>query len=138
MFTYFAADTQLFILAPLLIYPLWKHCRAGIKLLSVLIIISVIVPFYVTYTQNLDPTFIVWPRSVHKNQLNFVEKHSTNDASIYSVKLPICLPTIISSTRMERLTCAHQVTCLGFLQDLSHFTSTKTSKLLWKLFLMSF
>lgn len=56
------ADTQLFVLAPLLIYPLWKHKRAGLQLLIVLAIVSVVVPFYITYTQNLDPTFIVWPR----------------------------------------------------------------------------
>lgn len=59
---YLAADTQLFLLAPLLIYPLWKCQRVGLQILSVSAVASVIVPFYITYTQKLDPTFIVWPK----------------------------------------------------------------------------
>lgn len=56
----FTADTQLFILAPLFIYPLWKSKRFGLYLLSFAAIISVVIPFYITYTQNLDPTFMIW------------------------------------------------------------------------------
>lgn len=64
MVPHFPADTQLFVLAPLFIYPLWKSKRLGLHLLAVAAVISVITPFYITYTQNLDPTFIIWPRYV--------------------------------------------------------------------------
>lgn len=56
------ADTQLFILAPLMIYPLWKCKKTGLHILAIAAAASVIVPFYITYTQKLDPTFIAWPR----------------------------------------------------------------------------
>lgn len=59
---FFTADTQLFIIAPLVIYPLWKCRKVGLYILSASAVVSVIIPFYVTYSQKLDPTFIIWPR----------------------------------------------------------------------------
>ncbi|CRK87301.1 CLUMA_CG001103, isoform A [Clunio marinus] len=61
---YLATDTQLFILAPLLIYPLWKSIKLGSIFIGITTTISVIIPFYVTFTQKLDPTFIVWPSEI--------------------------------------------------------------------------
>ncbi|CAO1386214.1 unnamed protein product [Diamesa serratosioi] len=61
---YLAADTQLFILAPLMIYPLWKCRKTGLGLLAIVAAITVFVPFYITFTNNLDPTFIVWADEV--------------------------------------------------------------------------
>jgi peptidoglycan/LPS O-acetylase OafA/YrhL len=57
---YLATDTQLFILAPLLIYPLWRFKKFGPYLLGLVGIISVIIPCLITYIKNLDPTFIVY------------------------------------------------------------------------------
>ncbi|XP_070492793.1 nose resistant to fluoxetine protein 6-like [Chironomus tepperi] len=61
---YLAADTQLFILAPLLIYPLWKCRRVGLYLIGISASICVFIPFYITYTQNLDPTFMIFQDEV--------------------------------------------------------------------------
>jgi peptidoglycan/LPS O-acetylase OafA/YrhL len=57
---YLATDTQLFILAPLVLYPLWKWQAFGIFLLTMMTSISVIIPFVVTYVNKLDPTFLMF------------------------------------------------------------------------------
>ncbi|EAT43757.1 AAEL004811-PA, partial [Aedes aegypti] len=47
---YLAADSQLFVLAPLLLYPLWRYGRrVGATLLGTVATVSVVVPFLVTY-----------------------------------------------------------------------------------------
>lgn len=55
---YLAADTQLFVLAPLVLYPLWRWRKWGISLLVSLIIISIIVPLMQTLVQNADPSLL--------------------------------------------------------------------------------
>nr|CAD7400519.1 unnamed protein product [Timema poppensis] len=45
-----AADMQLFLLSPLILYPLWKWPRYGRIQLSALLLVSVVVPFWYTYT----------------------------------------------------------------------------------------
>lgn len=57
---YLAADTQLFILAPLILYPLWKCRKFGTIILGVVTLISVIIPFVWTYINELDATFLVF------------------------------------------------------------------------------
>lgn len=56
---YLATDTQLFILAPLILYPLWKYRKAGPILLGYVCIFTTMIPFLVTYIQKLDPTFLI-------------------------------------------------------------------------------
>nr|CAD7427092.1 unnamed protein product [Timema monikensis] len=59
-----AADMQLFLLSPLILYPLWKWPRYGRTQLLALLLVSVAVPFWYTYTAaiyeadkaRLDPT----------------------------------------------------------------------------------
>uniref|UniRef100_A0A182QX25 Nose resistant-to-fluoxetine protein N-terminal domain-containing protein n=1 Tax=Anopheles farauti TaxID=69004 RepID=A0A182QX25_9DIPT len=59
---YLATDTQLFVLAPLLLYPMWRYGhRFALTLLGTVTGISIVVPFAVTYTRRLDPTFMVFP-----------------------------------------------------------------------------
>lgn len=57
---YLATDTQLFIVAPLILYPLWRWRRVGVSLLGVVSVVSVIVPFCVTLFNKLDPTFLAF------------------------------------------------------------------------------
>nr|CAD7571669.1 unnamed protein product [Timema californicum] len=45
-----AADMQLFLLSPLILYPLWKWPRYGRIQLLALLLVSVAVPFWYTYT----------------------------------------------------------------------------------------
>ncbi|KAG5684438.1 hypothetical protein PVAND_013672 [Polypedilum vanderplanki] len=61
---YLAADTQLFLLAPLLIYPLWRNRKLGLYLTGIVALISIVIPFYVTYTNNLDPTFMIFQEEI--------------------------------------------------------------------------
>lgn len=113
------------MLAPLVIYPLWKCKRTGLHLLWILAAISVIVPFYITYTQNLDPTFIVWPKYA-QCLINWA--NDSNKTLIYLAKSPICLQTIISSTHTERLTCDRPLTFSVFSRASSLFIFTRSSK----------
>lgn len=57
---YLATDTQLFVLAPLLIYPLWRYRKAGAILLGYAAIFTTMIPFLVTYIQKLDPTLLIY------------------------------------------------------------------------------
>ncbi|XP_055682064.1 nose resistant to fluoxetine protein 6-like isoform X1 [Lutzomyia longipalpis] len=68
---YLAADTQLFILAPLLLYPLWRWRKVGIYLFAVSATVSVLIPFVVTYVNNLDPTFLAFADEIADLSENF-------------------------------------------------------------------
>uniref|UniRef100_A0A182Y7U1 Nose resistant-to-fluoxetine protein N-terminal domain-containing protein n=1 Tax=Anopheles stephensi TaxID=30069 RepID=A0A182Y7U1_ANOST len=68
---YLATDTQLFVLAPLLLYPMWRYGhRAALFLIGGVTGISILVPFYVTYTRQLDPTFMIFTDEVSDLQAN--------------------------------------------------------------------
>lgn len=58
---YLAADSQLFVLAPLLLYPLWRYGRrVGAALLATVAFISIAIPFFVTYYGKLDPSLMIF------------------------------------------------------------------------------
>uniref|UniRef100_A0A182NDQ2 Nose resistant-to-fluoxetine protein N-terminal domain-containing protein n=1 Tax=Anopheles dirus TaxID=7168 RepID=A0A182NDQ2_9DIPT len=68
---YLATDTQLFVLAPLLLYPVWRYGhRVALLLLGTVTGVSIVVPFVVTYTRRLDPTFMVFTDEVSDLQAN--------------------------------------------------------------------
>ncbi|XP_063906237.1 nose resistant to fluoxetine protein 6-like isoform X2 [Zophobas morio] len=57
---YLAADYHLFIIAPLIIYPLWKFTKIGKAALGAGIFVTVVAPFIITLTKNLDPTLMIF------------------------------------------------------------------------------
>ncbi|KAL0272824.1 UNVERIFIED_CONTAM: hypothetical protein PYX00_005652 [Menopon gallinae] len=61
---YLAVDTQFFFLAPLIIYPLWKWPIYGEISLFVATVVSVIVPFAVTYVGQLDPVLMMYSSEI--------------------------------------------------------------------------
>ncbi|TMW53381.1 hypothetical protein DOY81_001503, partial [Sarcophaga bullata] len=61
---YLSVDSQLFFLAPIIIYLLNKSRKHGVNLLVVLLVVTSIIPFVVTYLRNLDPTLMVYPREM--------------------------------------------------------------------------
>jgi hypothetical protein len=126
--TFFPADTQLFVLAPLFIYPLWKSKKLGLHLLSIAAALSVIVPFYITYTQKLDPTFIIWPRLRAAD--NIIDQYLTI-IPIYTAKFLIYRRTITSSIHTERRTCDRQLTSSAFSPDFWLFTYTRSSEFIY-------
>ncbi|XP_049276977.1 nose resistant to fluoxetine protein 6-like [Anopheles funestus] len=68
---YLATDTQLFVLAPLLLYPMWRYGhRVALLLLGSVTFTSILVPFYVTYVRQLDPTFMIFTAEVSDLQSN--------------------------------------------------------------------
>uniref|UniRef100_A0A182M972 Acyltransferase 3 domain-containing protein n=1 Tax=Anopheles culicifacies TaxID=139723 RepID=A0A182M972_9DIPT len=68
---YLATDTQLFVLAPLLLYPMWRYGhRVALWLLGTVTGISILVPFFVTYIRQLDPTFMIFTTEVSDLQAN--------------------------------------------------------------------
>ncbi|XP_032678637.1 nose resistant to fluoxetine protein 6-like isoform X2 [Odontomachus brunneus] len=61
---YLAVDTQLFILAPAIIYPLWRWRKIGKCLLVGATAISIAIPFAITLFNNLDPTLMIYSREI--------------------------------------------------------------------------
>ncbi|CAH1111035.1 unnamed protein product [Psylliodes chrysocephalus] len=68
---YLAVDYHLFIVAPFIIYPLWKKPRLGETILLFCTITSVVVPFWITYKGKLDPTVMAYPPEVSDLASNF-------------------------------------------------------------------
>ncbi|CAH1176236.1 unnamed protein product [Phaedon cochleariae] len=68
---YLAVDYHLFIIAPFIIYPIWRCRRLGEILLFVCIVISTAVPFWITYKEQLDPTLMAFPPELEDISNNF-------------------------------------------------------------------
>ncbi|RZC33146.1 nose resistant to fluoxetine protein 6-like [Asbolus verrucosus] len=62
---YLATDYHLFIIAPFIIYPLWKWHKIGKITLGVGILISVVTPFIITVKDKLDPTLMIYAPEVY-------------------------------------------------------------------------
>lgn len=50
---YLAVDMQLFWLSPLVLYSLWRWPRVGLIKLAVLVVVSIIIPFYVAWVYKI-------------------------------------------------------------------------------------
>ncbi|XP_022828881.1 nose resistant to fluoxetine protein 6-like [Spodoptera litura] len=59
---YLSVDTQLFFIAPIFIYSLWRWRKFGPILTSIALFISLIVPAVITYRDNLDPTLLFYAK----------------------------------------------------------------------------
>ena len=57
---YLSVDTQLFVLAPAVVYPLWKWRKVGEYILGSVTAVSLFIPFIVTLSDNLDPTLLIY------------------------------------------------------------------------------
>ncbi|OXU18191.1 hypothetical protein TSAR_005433 [Trichomalopsis sarcophagae] len=73
---YLSVDTQLFVLAPVIVYPLWKWRRVGHYLLGSVTIIATILPFIITLVQNLDPTLLIYTPEIKDISANEYFKSS--------------------------------------------------------------
>ncbi|EAT32544.1 AAEL015331-PA [Aedes aegypti] len=89
---YLASDSQLFVLAPLLLYPLWRYGRrVGATLLGTVATVSVVVPFLVTYYGELDPSLMIFGDEVADLQSNsyfanvYVKTHMRATAYIFGL-----------------------------------------------------
>ncbi|XP_018562596.1 nose resistant to fluoxetine protein 6-like [Anoplophora glabripennis] len=68
---YLAVDYHLFIISPLIIYPLWRKRKFGESLLIVCILTSIATPFWITFKDNLDPTLMAYPPEMEDISTNF-------------------------------------------------------------------
>nr|CAI5836893.1 unnamed protein product [Callosobruchus analis] len=68
---YLAVDYHLFIIAPFLINALWKWSKIGEAALFICTLVSIIVPVYFTYTQDLDPTLMAYPPEIEDLSTNY-------------------------------------------------------------------
>lgn len=57
---YLSTDTQLFILAPLILYPLWRWRKLGMGILGAATVVTTLIPFVVTLVKKMDPTFLIF------------------------------------------------------------------------------
>lgn len=68
---YLAVDTHLFLIAPAIIYPLWKWPRLGEGILALFTFAVAIIPFVVTYCYKLDPTQMAYPSEISDMAKNY-------------------------------------------------------------------
>lgn len=68
---YLAVDYHLFILAPIVIYPLWKKPKLGEAILFFCFVGSILLPFTITYIDELDPTMMAYPPEIKDLGKNF-------------------------------------------------------------------
>ncbi|KAJ8946580.1 hypothetical protein NQ314_008862, partial [Rhamnusium bicolor] len=68
---YLAVDYHMFVISPLIIYLLWLRRRTGEYLLAICTVTSIGIPFWITYRDNLDPTFMAYPPEVQDLSENF-------------------------------------------------------------------
>lgn len=139
---YLAADTQLFILAPLLLYPLWRWRKIGVYLFAASATISVLIPFIVTYVNNLDPTFLAFAEWVTL-QIPIVEDYKAINVLgmlkyflfyfiyFYLVRSVTCLKTSILLIFTSKHTWERQHTFLGSSQDSLCTTCKRRSKFIF-------
>jgi len=59
---FLTCDMHYFLLAPLVIYPLWRWPKPGKALLALITILSVFVPFAVTLLGGLDAVLLLFMR----------------------------------------------------------------------------
>ncbi|XP_061706201.1 nose resistant to fluoxetine protein 6-like [Cydia pomonella] len=71
---YLSVDTQLFFVAPIFIFSLWRWRRVGPIVLSICIFVSVIIPAVITYKDNLDPTLLFYAKEFTDIVSNFYFK----------------------------------------------------------------
>ncbi|KAM3968322.1 nose resistant to fluoxetine protein 6 [Aphomia sociella] len=73
---YLSVDTQLFFVAPIFIYALWRWRRVGLGLMGIGVLISLLVPAVITYTRKLDPTFLLFAKEFTDLISNFYFKEA--------------------------------------------------------------
>ncbi|XP_053600047.1 nose resistant to fluoxetine protein 6 [Plodia interpunctella] len=73
---YLSVDTQLFFIAPIFIYSLWRWSRIGPVFLSFCIVITLVVPSVITYIDRLDPTILFYAKDFTDFAGNFYFKEA--------------------------------------------------------------
>jgi peptidoglycan/LPS O-acetylase OafA/YrhL len=56
---YLAADMQLHLLAPLLLYPIWRWPQRAFKLLIIFVVTSTVIPFLYIYITKALPFYMI-------------------------------------------------------------------------------
>ncbi|KAG4079943.1 hypothetical protein HA402_006255 [Bradysia odoriphaga] len=88
---YLAADTQLFILAPLVLYPMWKYRKFGYSLLTILTFVSILIPLVLTYSNDYDPSLLPYADEVADISMNhffvnvYIKTHMRATAYIFGL-----------------------------------------------------
>ncbi|KAG6464915.1 hypothetical protein O3G_MSEX014814, partial [Manduca sexta] len=57
---YLSVDTQLFFVAPIFIYSVWRWRKFGFILMAFGIVVSLMIPAIITYRDKLDPTLLFY------------------------------------------------------------------------------
>ncbi|XP_066999715.2 nose resistant to fluoxetine protein 6 [Anabrus simplex] len=111
---YLAADTQLYWLSPLLLYPLWKWPKYGRIEMALLFVVPIVIPAWLTYTKN-------WPWGDVKDMTDEVrnEYFPKLYAATYTRAAPflvgVLLGYILYSTKKKKLILSKWIVFLGWL-----------------------
>ncbi|KAJ6640289.1 Nose resistant to fluoxetine protein 6 [Pseudolycoriella hygida] len=114
---YLAADTQLFILAPIVLYPLWKYRRFGYILLTILTFVSILIPLFVTYSNDYDPSLLPYADEVTDISQNYffvnvyIKTHMRATAYIFG----IFTGALVHYLQQKKTTLPNSVIYIGWL-----------------------
>ncbi|XP_075226493.1 nose resistant to fluoxetine protein 6-like [Lycorma delicatula] len=110
---YLAADMQMFWLSPLLLYPLWRWPKFGLIEGFVLIIISIIIPFYIAFVEEIK-TPIPLSRDSYRVQREmetlYLPTHTKTISYIIGILLGYLIFQIKSNRINWNLSVAQQIT----------------------------
>ncbi|XP_063992303.1 nose resistant to fluoxetine protein 6-like [Diachasmimorpha longicaudata] len=88
---YLSVDTQLFVLAPAIIYPLWRWRKTGELILAGVTALSIAVPFTVTLVNRLDPTLMAYREEIQDISTNdffrssYIKTHMRSSAYFFGL-----------------------------------------------------
>ncbi|KAL1505742.1 hypothetical protein ABEB36_005235 [Hypothenemus hampei] len=68
---FLAVDFHMFLIAPFFIFILWKWRKTGISLILLATIFTVILPGYIIFINDLDPTFLAFPPETQDISSNY-------------------------------------------------------------------
>uniref|UniRef100_A0A1I8Q0V0 Acyltransferase 3 domain-containing protein n=1 Tax=Stomoxys calcitrans TaxID=35570 RepID=A0A1I8Q0V0_STOCA len=103
---YLSADTQLFFVAPMVLFLIYKCRKIGLAVLTALTLITSAIPFVVTYVEKVQPTLMVSSREAEdllKSEYyhdNYIKTHMR--ASAYFIGLAVgYLAHVMQSKRIK-------------------------------------
>lgn len=114
---YLSVDTQLFIIAPFIIYPLWKWVRWGRVLLVVSTVATIAISFTYHLIYNLDPTVLVFASELPDFQYNyyFLTAYIKTHVRAFSYFLGLALGYTIYALQKSKINISKPVVIVSWI-----------------------
>lgn len=114
---YLSVDTQLFIIAPFIIYPLWKWVKWGRVLLVVSTVSTIAISFTYHLIYNLDPTILVFASELPDFQYNyyFLTAYIKTHVRAFSYFLGLALGYTIYALQKSKINISKPVVIVSWI-----------------------